>query len=230
LESLEAIPLPDEQAEVVFTSFVIEHISVQATRNLCREAYRILKKGGVFHSKIHCYDYAYRLWKHNIISPKIPFENRESKKLLENFIRKHAGKIKASFNPAGEYIVESTSNPAEVIVFNASNSFVYHNATASLGNLEIENPDIQKTLSCLGSTGPDDLYKNLQYYSDLEKREPHQHNADYLAKEDLLLYIKEIGFSDVYFTQPFQSVSPALWEDKLNPTHSGFLFSIEAIK
>ena len=46
----------------------------------------------------------------------------------------------------------------------------------------------------------------------------------------MLQYIKGLGFKDVYFTQAYQSVSPALWEEELNPVHKGFLFSIEAVK
>jgi len=57
-------------------------------KNLCKEAFRILKKGGIFHSKVHCFDYAYSLFVNNLISPKIPFECRESNDALDDFLKK----------------------------------------------------------------------------------------------------------------------------------------------
>src|SRR5690554_121218 len=229
LESLSPIPIPDNYAEVIFNSFVIEHVSVDATKNLCKEAFRILKKGGIFHSKIHCFEYAYKLYKNKLISPKIPFECRESNEALDDFIKKRNGKVKAFFNDENEYVIKSLTDSKE-LVFNAENSFIYHNATAAMDNLLNESPDIRATLDKNDKNGIDSFYDNLSNYVDKNKKEPHQHNADYFSKENLFSFIRDLGFSEVYFTQPYQSLSPALWEDKLNTIHNGFLFSIEAIK
>ena len=46
LESLEKLPLPDDQAEIVYNSYLMEHISWAASKNLIHEAYRILRPGG----------------------------------------------------------------------------------------------------------------------------------------------------------------------------------------
>jgi hypothetical protein len=229
LESLTPMPISDNYAEVIFSSFVIEHISIAATKNLCEEAYRSLKKGGVFHSKVHCFDYAYMLYRNNLISPKIPFECRESRHVLNSFVKKHKGRVEASFNDKHEYVVKSLSDGSE-IVFNAANSFVYHNATAAFDNLMGATGSLNNVLMKEDAGSAKSFYNNILGYVDDGKREPHQHNANYFSKEELFLFIKELGFSEVYFTQPFQSVSPALWEEKLNPIHKGFLFSIEAIK
>ncbi|NLL29107.1 MAG: class I SAM-dependent methyltransferase [Bacteroidales bacterium] len=229
LESLAPIPLPDNHAEVIFNSFVIEHISIDATKNLCKEAYRILKKGGVFHSKVHCYDYAYKLYKHHLISPKTPFECRESKEKLNSFIKKHKGRVKATFNDKNEYVIQSLVN-SEELIFNSENTFLYHNAVAAMDNLYAKSPDLRASLNKCDTGSVESFYKNVLNFVDQNKKEPHQHNADYFSKEKLFSYLKNLGFSEVYFTQPFQSISPALWEDKLNTVHKGFLFSIEAIK
>ncbi len=46
LESLEKLPLPSGKAEIVYNSYLMEHISWPASKNLIREAWRILKRGG----------------------------------------------------------------------------------------------------------------------------------------------------------------------------------------
>lgn len=231
LESLKPLPIQDNFAEVIFNSFVIEHISVEATKNLCREAYRILKKGGVFHSKVHCYDYSYKLFKRGIISPKVPFECRESNDLLSTFLKKHKGKVRAFFNDSHEYVIQSQKNPEDRIVFTYGNAFLYHNANAALDNILAMPEGADAVLKSIDNEDVEQFYKTLkEKYVDISKKHSYQHNADYFSKEELFKYIKNLGFSEVYFTQPFQSISPALWEDNLNTIHKGFLFSIEAVK
>lgn len=229
LESLSPIPVPDDYAEIIFNSFVIEHISIEATKNLCKEAYRALKTGGVFHSKVHCFEYAYMLYNNKLISPMIPFGCRESNKILDDFIKQHKGKVKAFFNNKHEYVIKSLTDSTEII-FNTDNSFIYHNATAAIDNLQNEGSNFRNIISKEETKEIHSFYDNLLNYVDVSKKEHHQHNACYFSKEDLFSYIKELGFSEVYFSQPYQSMSPALWEDQLNPIHKGFLFSIEAIK
>jgi len=231
LESLKPLPLEDNSAEIVFNSFVIEHISVEATKNLCKEAFRVLKKGGIFHSKVHCYDYSYKLLKRGLISPKVPFECRESNDLIESFIKKHKGKVRAFFNESHDYVLHSIKNPADRIVFTPGTAFLYHNADAAVDNI-CEMPEgADAVLNSIKADNPKQFYKVIRdTYIDHSKKQSYQHNADYFSKEDLLDFIKNLGFSDVYFTQPYQSISPALWEDNLNKVHKGFTFSIEAVK
>lgn len=54
--SMALLPLPDGQAEIIYTSHVIEHVSTAAAAHLFSEAYRTLKPGGVF--RITCPDAA----------------------------------------------------------------------------------------------------------------------------------------------------------------------------
>ncbi len=230
LESLSSIPLSDKNAEVIFNSFLIEHISIEATKNLCREAFRILKKGGVFHSKVHSYEYGVKLLNKNLISPKVPYECRESLTLISEFLRKNKNRVKAYFDENDTYIIESLTKPDKRIKFDASTAFVYHNATAAMSNLTKNSTSIKDALSKLNNNDLSLFYKDLQKKVNVNEKEPHQHNADYFSKEDLFSYIKDLGFSEVYFAQPYQSVSPALWEDRLNPIHYGFIYAIEAVK
>lgn len=227
LEALEAMPLIDEHAEVIFSSFVIEHISMNATKNLCREAYRVLKEGGVFHSKVHCFDYGRRLLKHNLISPKIPFECRETITRIDNFITQHRGGVRTFFDEQKRYIIQSTKQPEEQISFSAAEAFIYHNVNAAYDNLEGK---FDSTLAALDKETDKAFFQKLRTHIDEDKKQPYQHNADYFPQDELFLFIKNLGFSEVYFTQPYQSISPALWDEALNPIHRGFLFTIEAVK
>ncbi|MDD4148617.1 MAG: methyltransferase domain-containing protein [Bacteroidales bacterium] len=226
LESLNPLPIIDNSAEVVFNSFVIEHISVEATKNLCKEAFRVLKTGGVFHSKVHCYEYAYRLLDNNIISPMFPFYDRDCVVLIDELLDRNKGKVKTFFDKDKQFVIQGKKNVKDQMVFSAYDAFLYHNASAAIGN--ISNP--KETLDAIKSDNFEDFYSKLHKYVDPDLRKPHQHNADYFPKEKLMKFLKELGFSEVYFTQPYQSISPALWEDELNPVHKGFLFSIEAVK
>jgi len=227
LESLEQIPLDSNHAEVVFNSFVIEHISVAATKNLCREAFRILKKGGVFHSKVHSFEYGRRLLSHNIISPRVPFFVRETREQIDDFLQKHRGQVHAFFDQKKRYVVQSIKKKEERLIFSSADAFLYHNASAAIDNLHNK---VEGTFENMKSLDDKAFFDRLQTYIEPAKRLPHQHNADYFGKDDLLDFIKGLGFSEVYFTQTYQSISPVLWEEKLNPFHAGFSFSIEAIK
>jgi SAM-dependent methyltransferase len=231
LESGKPLPLEDNKAEVIFSSFVIEHISVAATKNLCSEAFRALKPGGVFHSKIHAYEYGYKLWKKGMISPKIPFECRESSDLVDAFIKKHKGKIRPFFDPSKGYVFQSIKKPADEISFSPDDMFLLHNATTAWQRIHAQGSDSKAVLAGIEGNSMQEFFHILQQqYINQETRQPHQHNADFLSQDDLADYIKGIGFSEVYLTQPYQSVAPVLWEDILNPVHQGFVFAIEAIK
>lgn len=230
LESLDPLPLPDNEAEVIFNSFVIEHISVDATKNLCSEAFRALKPGGIFHAKVHCFDYALRLLKKNVLTPKVPFECRESIEQVDRFVKHHNGKVKAFFNEKKEYVIQSISDPGAELKFTPENTFLFYNATASMENFQKKYFAEGRCLLDLDPGNPEKFYESVSSFVDPEKRKPHQHNALYFSRMALFEHIKSLGFSEVYFTQPYQSVSPVLWEDSLNPIHKGFLYAIEAVK
>ncbi len=231
LESLCPLPIVSDHAEVVFNSFVIEHISKEATRNLCNEAYRILKEGGVFHSKVHSYDYGYKLFGKGIISPNVPFGCRESREQVIKLILRNRGRVRSFFTSEGEYVIEGNGTKADKLVFSAADAFLAHNATTAYQYFMEKGMNSQEMLDSLSCDSVDEFYREIkEKFVHQSKKEPHQHNADYWDQNELLEYIKSVGFSEVYFTSPYQSVSPALWEDRLNKTHNGFCFAIEAVK
>jgi SAM-dependent methyltransferase len=152
LESKKPLPLEDNKAEVIFSSFVIEHISIAATKNLCREAYRALKPGGVFHSKVHAYEYGFKLWKKGLISLKMPFECRESSDMVDAFIKKHKGKIKSFFDPSKGYVLQSIKKPVDEIVFSRDDMLLLHNATTAWQRLQAQGSDSKTVLAGIRAT------------------------------------------------------------------------------
>ncbi len=231
LESLAPLPLEAGKAEVIFSSFVIEHISAAATRNLCGEAFRALKPGGVFHSKIHSFEYGYLLWKNNLLPAYGPFGGRESQAEIDAFIKRHGGKVRAFFDRSRGYVLESLKKPEEVLVFSPGDLFLMGNAATTYLRIRQDGADSDQLLKSLPGDSTKRFFATLQQdHVDQSTRRPHQHNADYIPQEELFAYIKSLGFTKVYFTQPYQSIAPVLWEPALNPIHEGFLYAIEAIK
>ncbi len=57
------IPVDDEMAEVLYTSHTIEHLTDPSVRHLISEAYRILKRGGVFRVTTDDVDLDYRAYR-----------------------------------------------------------------------------------------------------------------------------------------------------------------------
>jgi SAM-dependent methyltransferase len=65
LFSLTPLPLSDADANLVFTSHTIEHVNNEAVQNLFNEAFRTLKKDGIFRIVTPNIDLEYRAWREN---------------------------------------------------------------------------------------------------------------------------------------------------------------------
>lgn len=63
LLSLTPLPVESDSAEIVYSSHLIEHITNDAARNLFNEAFRILKKNGIFRVTAPNIDLDYRAYK-----------------------------------------------------------------------------------------------------------------------------------------------------------------------
>ena len=229
LESLEPLPLESDKAEVIFNSFLLEHVSWGATKNLIKEAYRTLKKGGVFHCRVHCYEYGVYLLKNNIISRKF-FYGREAHAELYKFIEKNYRFI--DFRKDVSITSESYSIKAsngEVFTVSALDSFLAYNVT-SLSKFALDHPNLKSDISFENSNS--ELYSQLSQEVDpqFQQKYPHTHNASYINKEMLMEECKKAGFSIVNSVELYQSACPILWEERFHPAHEGFSFGVEAIK
>lgn len=61
----EPLPIGDNQAEIVYSSHTVEHITDEAAQNMFNEAYRILKPGGILRITTPDIDIAYRAYINN---------------------------------------------------------------------------------------------------------------------------------------------------------------------
>jgi hypothetical protein len=59
------IPVPDNSAEIIYTSHTIEHIDDDSLLYLLNDCYRMLKKNGLMRIVTHNTDNAYNAWKRN---------------------------------------------------------------------------------------------------------------------------------------------------------------------
>ena len=226
---MKPLPLESDKAEIIFNSFLLEHVSWDATKNLVKEAYRSLKKGGVFHCRVHCYEYGIYLLKNNVISRRF-FWSRESRGALYGFIKENSQFIdfKKDVSITSECYSIKASN-GEVFTVSALDSFLVYNVT-SLSKFALDHPNLKSNISFENN--------NLEIYSQLSKeidpqfqqKYPHSHNASYINKEMLLEECKKAGFSIVSSVELYQSACPVLWETCFNTAHEGFAFGIEAIK
>lgn len=68
LFSLKKLPIPDNYAEIVYSSHTIEHINDKAAQNMFNEVYRIIKEGGIFRIITPNIDLEYRAFRDNDIN------------------------------------------------------------------------------------------------------------------------------------------------------------------
>ena len=161
----------------------------------------------------------------------IPFGGRESYAMVEAFVRRHKGMVRSYFDRRRGYVLQSLRTPQEELCFSAADAFLLHNAVTAYEQGQKQGRSSEDLLRSLPSDDLPGFFRALQKnYIDQQTRRPHQHNADFIPQEELLAYIKDLGFSKVYFTQPYQSIAPVLWEEALNPLHMGFVYAIEAVK
>lgn len=74
INSCEKIPVPDNEAQLIYSSHLIEHLPQAAVEFLFSEAYRILEPGGLIRIVCPDYDIAYNSWKQNDYSVYEPFQ------------------------------------------------------------------------------------------------------------------------------------------------------------
>jgi predicted SAM-dependent methyltransferase len=209
LEDLKEFPDEINDATVIFSSFLLEHVSIEATRNFIQQSCSALKSGGIWHAKVHDYDYSLRLMRNGVIPIKFPFG-----------IREYRSKVKEAMNNRSNVAIRAGQVIIGGEVYDAHDAFLAHNAACF---------DRSKK-SDLDGIGDEEIWQFLNNNIEVDKRKPHQHNADYVSADIIKKMCLEAGFSEVYSVAPYQSISPALWEDVLNPIHDGFYFGVEAIK
>lgn len=223
IDSVKPFPKSIEKAEVIFSSYLLEHLEVDAVRNYFKNAYQALNNGGVLYSVIHDFDYGFNLVKKGLIDLKTPLENRGARnRLLEAL----SGRMrKVEIQDGTMHMLDSRNN---VFCLDYVDTFVLHHCE-SLFDKKNYQEGIKPVLVDMleNDASINDVYEYLN--SCVTIREFHQHNADYYPKQLMIRDLENLGFREVRLVSIGQSSSPAIWNLNISH-HYGFNFAIEAIK
>lgn len=182
LMSSSQLPIEDSSAEIVYSSHTVEHIPDEAIQNLCNQAYRILKTGGVFRVTAPCAKKAYKALRTNYIQfyhncckgHNIP---KKSENLIDLFVFSIATTVSRLFP------IETNAEKITHEEFN--NLFQTYTFDEALDKI-VERCDL-----------------------DFHKEQPQWH-INWISSDKLIRFMKNAGFSNPYPSRAFQSSAEVL--------------------
>jgi len=206
------IPVPDNTAELVYTSHTIEHVDNASVHYLFKEVHRILKPGGIFRIVTPDTELAYKAWQRN---------DRRFYEWLFNPIH---------IEKSDQYLLNIPYNQASLTqVFLeefASQASTITRVGAKKRISDLEMTELFRTKS---------LEEALDYCISLcsieiQKQYPWRH-INWFHENKLRKMLEETGFGNIYRSAYLQSNAPVLrdriWFDQTLPQHSLFM---EAVK
>lgn len=204
------LPIQSDSAEIVYTSHVIEHVTDQAIRNLFNEAYRILKKDGVFRVTAPDVNLWYRAFINNdryLFQDSIEFYSDPlvMEELEINSMRE------ADLGSIFQYYFSATTSP-----------LTKYNLTKKFSDEELHSLFHEKT------------YEDaLDYICSFSKFDPTKagYHINWVNADKVKKMLERAGFTSVMVSAYGQSVNPVLrnlsFFDNTVPEWS---FYVEAIK
>ena len=212
LFSLDKLPIPDNSAEVVYSSHTIEHISNEATQNMFNEAYRILKKNGYLRITTPNIDLGYRAGMEN---DKAYFYWSDNFSRLEYMKRI---KIKIPMDKV---------STKQLFLFQFTSVLCEMQAEQSIK--KVSDEEIDRIFSTL------DYEDALDYFTskctvEMQNKYPGNHMNWYNEKK-LFKMLKKAGFEKVYRSGYGQSFCPVLRNTFIfDNTHPKISIYVEARK
>jgi SAM-dependent methyltransferase len=211
LFSLKKLPIPDNTAEIVYSSHTVEHINDEAAQNMFNESYRILKKGGIF----------------RFATPNINLEYRAYKDNDKNYFYWYYG-YSQDFYKRIKCKIVTKDTPIQQM-------FLYHFA-AQVSELHMASP-----LPKISDEELDKIFSTLDYEDALNyctskcsidvQRKHSGNHMNWWNEKKAFRMLKEAGFEDRYGYGYGQSFSPVLRNISLfDNTHPKISLYIEAIK
>lgn len=211
LFSLKPLPIPDNHAEVVYTSHTVEHINNEAAQNMFDESYRILKKGGVFRLTTPDIDLYYKACMMNDRNFYWWIDLYSTKEVCE----------KINIHPFNQFSL------LQVFLF----SFATHVSQIVKDN----------TLKKFSDNDLKEIFQNYQYNDALnfitskctieQQRKYFGYHMNWWNWEKAEKMLKKAGFKEIYKSGFGQSVSPCMRDtvlfDKQDPKDSLY---VEAVK
>lgn len=212
LLSLRPLPIPDNSAEVAYTSHTVEHITEEAAAALFRESYRILKPGGFFRVTTPNIDLDYEAYLKNdrsyyywIAAYSVPAQYRSAA-------------CNKPFNLASIqqlFLVHFAASASELHIDGASRRI----SDSELDNLFSTLPYEQALNYCLSQCPPE-----------LQRKYPGNH-INWWNPGKMTAALRTAGFSRVYTSGYGQSFCPVLRNTLLfDSTHPKISLYVEAVK
>jgi hypothetical protein len=81
--------------------------------------------------------------------------------MVDGFIKKHKGKIRAFFDLSKGYVLQSIKQPADEISFSPDDMFLLHNATTAWQRLHAQGSDSKAVLAGIGDNSMQDFFQTL---------------------------------------------------------------------
>lgn len=210
LMSLENLPIDDERAKIIYTSHTIEHIKDNAVKKLFEEAFRSLKKGGIFRITTG------------------PDAETDFRALMNNdsdwFYWDKMYEKKGTF----EHIY---SRPPTSV--SLAERWLHHVASQlssinlSPSQHKLNEKDIYKAIEKYG------FPEVLNYFCDLCNFQPEKpgNHINWFTHEKIIEMLKAAGFNHIYRSGFGQSSSPFLRNSPLfDSTHPQMSIYVEAVK
>ncbi len=212
LFSLSPLPLEDNMAEILYTSHTIEHIKDQHAMNLFKEAFRVLKKGGIFRITAPDMDLHYNAYMKNDID-FFYWKDWYAKKNDYERIGLNAPLSTASIH---QLFLQKLATAATILHIDGVKN-------------RITDEEMQKIFSTRKKENAFDYCCN-QCPLEIQKKYPGNH-TNWWNREKAVRFLKEAGFEDIVISGYGQSSTPVLRNTLLfDTTHPQTSFYIEASK
>ena len=210
--SLEKLPIPDNSAEIVYSSHTVEHLNDEAAQNMFNEAYRVLKKGGTFRVTTPNIELEYRAYSENDRS-YFYWIDMYSKPNNYNRIKIKEPMTKASIQQI--FLWNFASITSELVIDETVKKISDKELDEVFSTLSFED-----ALNYCTSRCPLDAQMNYPGY-----------HLNWWNEKKTVRMLKLAGFEDIYKSGYGQSFSPVLRNTILfDNTHPKISLYMEAIK
>ena len=212
LFSLEKMPINSETAEIVYSSHTIEHITDDAAQNMFNEAFRILKKGGLFRISVPDIDLYFRAYQN---------DDRDFFYWIEQFSQpdyyKRAGVSMPMKNAStGQIFLAEFATQISALTAPSQNGLISDDELAEL----FKELDYEKALN----------YCTAKCSIDFQRQHFGNH-MNWWNQAKAVRMLNQAGFRKVYKSGYGQSASPILRDISLfDNTHPKISLYMEAVK
>jgi predicted SAM-dependent methyltransferase len=205
LMDIDQLPIPNDYAEVIYCSHVIEHLTDEAVLNVLRESFRCLRPGGVLRITTG------------------PNSDNDYRALMNNDIEwfywlNHHNKNVFIHHPNQMTIYEKWLHhfASQLVVNDRSSSY-----------LKFSSDDISQLVKTI------EYPEILNFFVSKTVFNPNRpmNHINWFNSEKLINFAKDAGFSNAYLSAYGQSVLPILRNTRLfDNTHPKLSIYVEAIK